>query len=221
MIRPIPTGRALLLLASWALWGGAAASAQEAGSIEGEVSSNTRPPRRTASRYPGGRSGAHSVQQIATVAFIKGAVAGAGAGPGSMATMAQSDTAFIPSLLVVPRGSEVLFPNGDPFFHNVFSYSSAERFDLGRYPRGQSREVLFDEPGIVSVYCEVHEFMRSAVVVVENPFHAIVGDDGRFFMGDVPPGDYTLVVWHADLGTDERPVTVTPGGTVRVSFELR
>ena len=62
--------------------------------------------------------------------------------------------------------------------------------------------------------------MRSAVVVVESPYHAIVGDDFRFVIGDVPPGEYTLVVWYADLGTVERQVTVTAGTAVRVSIEL-
>ena len=139
---------------------------------------------------------------------------------GPMPTMTQSDTAFVPSLLVVAVGSEVSFPNADPFFHNVFSYSSTERFDLGRYTKGESKGVVFEEPGIVEVFCEVHEFMRSAVVVVESPHHAVVGDDGRFSIGDVPPGEYTLVIWHADLGTVEQPITVTSGGTVRVSVEL-
>ncbi|HIF23076.1 MAG TPA: hypothetical protein EYQ27_14525 [Gemmatimonadetes bacterium] len=179
-----------------------------------------RPPRRSVSRYPGGRSGVNTVQPIAIVAYLEGPVSGAAIQPGSMPAIAQLDTAFVPSVLVVPVGSRVSFPNQDPFFHNVFSYSSAERFDLGRYPRGESNDVLFDEPGIVNVYCEVHEFMRSAVVVVENPFHAIVGDDLRFSIADVPPGDYTLVVWHADKGRVEESITVTDGGTVRVTVEL-
>jgi hypothetical protein len=121
---------------------------------------------------------------------------------------------------VVGVGTTVSFPNADPFFHNVFSYSSAKRFDLGRYPRGESKQVVFEEAGIVDVFCEVHEFMRSAVVVVESPYHAIVGDDFRFVIGDVPPGEYTLVVWHADLGMVEQQVTVTAGTAVRVSIEL-
>ena len=220
VMRPILSRQALLLLAFLALLAGSDASAQQLGSIEGEVDLKIRQSRRSAPRYPGRRSAAHEIQRIAAVAFIRGPVAGAPATTPSMYTIAQSDTAFVPSLLVVPVGSEVSFPNGDPFFHNVFSYSSTERFDLGRYPRGESKEVLFEEPGIVDVFCEVHEFMRSAVVVVESPYHAIVGDDDRFSIGDVPPGEYTLVIWHADLGTVEQPITVTAGGTVRVSVEL-
>ena len=217
---PIPSGKTLVLLAFLAPLGGADASAQLVGSIEGELDLKIRESRRSASRYAGRGSVAHVIQPIAPVAFIMGPVAGAPAVMGSMRTMEQTDTAFVPSLLVVPVGSEVAFPNADPFFHNVFSYSSTERFDLGRYPRGESKAVLFEEPGIVAVFCEVHEFMRSAVVVVESPYHDIVDDDGRFSIEDVPPGDYTLVIWHADLGTVEQPITVTAGGTVRVSVEL-
>jgi hypothetical protein len=94
--------------------------------------------------------------------------------------MTQRDTTFVPSVVAVRAGGTVDFPNGDPFFHNVFSYSSAQRFDLGRYPQGESKSVTFDEPGIVELFCEVHEFMRGAVVVTENPFHAVVAEDGRF-----------------------------------------
>lgn len=202
---------------------GADVSAQQVGSIEGEVALKIRQPRRRASRYPGKRTAAQVIQRIAPVVFIRGPVAGAPDMPGSRPTMAQSDTAFVPSLLVVPVGSEVSFPNQDPFFHNVFSYSSSKRFDLGRYPRGESKRVLFEQPGIVDVFCEVHEFMRSTVVVVENPYYAVVameGVQGRFSIPNVPPGEYTLVIWHADLGSEEKLITVTSGGTARVSVEL-
>ena len=220
-MRVIPTGRALLLIVPLALLGEVDASAQEVGSIEGEVSLNIRPPRHSASRYPGGSPAAHAIQEISAVAFLKGSVAGAPTRPGPMLMMTQTNNAFVPSILVVPVGSRVSFPNGDPFFHNVFSYSSAKRFDLGRFPKGQSKQVLFNEAGIVNVYCEVHVFMRSAVVVVENPLHAIVTEDGTFAIDDVPPGDYTLVVWHVDMGVAEQSVTVSASGTVRVSVELK
>jgi len=74
----------------------------------------------------------------------------------------------MPAAMVVPVGTTVRFPNQDTFFHNVFSYSGPARFDLGRYPRGESKDVRFDEAGIVKVYCEVHEFMRAVVVVTAD-----------------------------------------------------
>ena len=132
----------------------------------------------------------------------------------------QQDTAFAPPVLVVPVGTAVEFPNRDPFFHNVFSYSSTKRFDLGRYPRGESRTVTFDRAGIVKVYCEIHQWMRSAVVVVENPFHAEVRADGGFTIPGVPPGRYKLAVWDFDRGQRVVDVTVPAQGAARVDVSL-
>jgi hypothetical protein len=78
-----------------------------------------------------------------------------------MPAIAQQDTAFSPSVVVIPVGAKVAFPNKDPFFHNVFSYSSTERFDLGRYPQGESKTVVFGTPGMVNVYCEVPNLVEN------------------------------------------------------------
>lgn len=142
-------------------------SGQAPGSIEGTLEIRQARPRRTASRYPGGRPAARSVQQLPAVVFVEGSVLGVGAGaPSGDPVMAQRDTAFNPGVLVAPVGTAVEFANDDTFFHNVFSYSGPKRFDLGRYPKGESKTMLFDEPGIVNVYCEVHEHMRAAILVV-------------------------------------------------------
>ncbi|MBI4520487.1 MAG: DUF2012 domain-containing protein, partial [Gemmatimonadetes bacterium] len=114
----------------------------------------------------------------------------------------------------------VEFPNQDPFLHNVFSYSSPRRFDLGRYPQGESKSVRFDLPGIVKVYCEVHRWMRAAIIVVENPYHAVVAEDGTFAIADVPAGRYELVIWHMDLGEKTVEVVVPAQGTVRIDTTL-
>lgn len=137
-----------------------------------------------------------------------------------MPAMTQTDTTFAPAFVTVPVGGRVEFPNGDPFYHNVFSYSTGARFDLGAYPRGESKEVAFDVPGLVSVYCEVHERMRGAILVIENPFWAPVGADGRFEFTGVPAGEWTLVGWDPDRGLSETTIRVSDGGTVDVTLEV-
>ena len=194
------------------------ATRPQAGAIEGVLEIRPRPPRRTVNRY-GGAPRVAEVQEIPPVVFIAGR-AGPVPAAASDAVMAQQDTAFSPPLLVVPAGTTVEFPNQDAFFHNVFSYSSAARFDLGRYPLGESKSVTFDEPGIVKVYCEVHESMRSAIVVTENRYWARPDADGRFRLEGVPAGTHTLVAWHADRGETEYEVEVPADGVVRVELEL-
>lgn len=201
------------------LAGSAPASAQQA-SISGTVTLEPPPaPRRTANRYPGSPTTTRLAQHLPAVVYLRGTVPGSSGG--GTVEMAQRDTSFVPSGLTVTVGTTVSFPNQDPFFHNVFSYSGAKEFDLGRYPEGQTKEVHFDRPGVVELFCEVHDFMRGLVVVTENPYHAVVADDGTFSIGGVPPGEYTLVAWHPEHDEVERSVTVSDGSTTRVEVELR
>lgn len=196
------------------------AAAQTTGTISGTVSPSA--PRRTANRYPGGAQAPNRVQPVPAVMFLKGRVEGPPP-PGWVAAprILQKDTTFSPAAVVVTVGGTVAFPNDDPFFHNVFSFSGTKRFDLGRYPEGESKDVVFDRPGTVEVFCEVHAFMRGVIVVTESPYHAIAGPDGRFRMDGVPPGTYTLVAWHPDHEALEQQVKVTAGADTRVEVELR
>ncbi|HET9947386.1 MAG TPA: carboxypeptidase regulatory-like domain-containing protein [Longimicrobiales bacterium] len=200
----------------------AMAAPRATGVIEGRVALEPRPaPRRTASRYPGGQAGVHLIQELPAVVYLVGPLPGRPPSPSELrAEVVQRDTAFVPPAVVVRVGGTVSFPNGDPFFHNVFSYSSAMRFDLGRYPQGETKEVTFSEPGVVEVFCEVHEFMRGAVIVAENPYHAVVGEDGTFRISGVPEGEHTLAIWHPDHHPYRQRVVVPPGGTARLEVSL-
>ena len=152
--------------------------------------------------------------------YLRGAPRAAVA-PGAPEIISQQDTAFVPALLTVSPGATVDFANEDPFFHNVFSYSQAKRFDLGRFPAGESKSVTFEETGIVKVYCEVHDFMRAVVLVLDTPYHSPVSEDGSFTIRGVPPGTYEMVAWHADFDEQIIPVTITGGETATVEVTLR
>jgi plastocyanin len=158
------------------------------------------------------------VQPINAIVFLRGP-AGTAPAPRRV-TMTQQDTAFTPNLHILPVGSTVDFQNGDPFFHNVFSYSKTKRFDLGRFPKPEKKAVEFTEPGIVNVFCEIHKSMRAVVVVVDNNYHAEVAADGQYRIENVPAGDYELVIWHADHGTKTQKIKVPETGSVRVDAKL-
>jgi len=126
---------------------------------------------------------------------------------------------FIPRVTAVPLGSSVGFPNRDPVFHNVFSVSPANRFDLGRYREGERRATRFDKPGLVRIYCNVHEQMVAYIMVVETPHYAIAGEDGQFRLASVPEGRGTLTIWHERAGMQRLPIEVPPLAPIRVRLE--
>lgn len=193
---------------------------EQVGTITGTVTVEQRPARRRARRYDGGRATpARTIQKLPMMVYLKGRVMG-GAPPGDP-LMAQKDTVFTPGILAVEVGTAVVFPNLDMFFHNVFSYSKTQRFDLGRYSKGESKSVMFPAPGIVKIYCEVHEFMRAVIIVTENRHHVVVDADGNFTLPEIPAGTYELVVWHPDLDDVTTEVTVLEGETARVEVTIQ
>ena len=135
-------------------------------------------------------------------------------------TIAQKDEAFVPRVLAITRGSTIDFPNSDPFFHNVFSLSRGANFDLGRYPRGESRARRFPNAGLVKVYCHIHSHMTASIMVFDHPYFRIPGADGGFMLDDVPPGTYQVSAWHERIGESINTVRVEAGRTARVGFAL-
>jgi plastocyanin len=134
--------------------------------------------------------------------------------------MEQHDRRFVPDLLVVPAGESVSFPNFDPIFHNVFSLSKAKSFDLGNYPKGQTRWITFPSPGIVSVYCHLHPNMTASIVVTPNQWSTVADASGNFTLHDVPPGTHTAVAWHKTAGFFRQTVVVTAEHSAHVRFAI-
>jgi plastocyanin len=128
--------------------------------------------------------------------------------------------AFVPHVAVVPLGGSVAFPNQDRIFHNAFSVSGENRFDLDLYKRPQSREWKPKVPGIVRVYCNIHPQMSAIVLVRDNPFWARASADGRFTIPDVPAGQWVVKAWHERSGEVAQRVTVGAAGEVDLAFTL-
>lgn len=116
---------------------------------------------------------------------------------------------FEPKVLAVPRGSRIDFPNRDPILHNVFSVSSGNAFDLGFVRRGESGAAEFSEPGVVRIFCNVHQDMVAHVVVLDTPWYTRPAEDGTFRLEDLPPGPGRLHVWHERAET--RVFEMDPG----------
>jgi plastocyanin len=133
-------------------------------------------------------------------------------------SLAQKDKSFRPSVLGVPVGSTVVFPNQDPIFHNVFSLSGPQPFDLGLYRAGDSRMRVFTAPGTYRVFCNIHPQMTALVVVVPTAHVTTAGPDGRYAL-ELPPGRYRLTA----LSERAAPATVeiTSGAGATAAPELR
>jgi plastocyanin len=136
------------------------------------------------------------------------------------ATVIMKGKQFLPRVTVVPVGSTVTFPNEDPIFHNAFSVSGDNRFDLDLYKRPKAGSFTFKYPGVVRVYCNIHPQMSAVVLVVDNAFHTRPSADGAFSIPDVPAGQYSLRAWHERGGEAALDVTVPKTGEVGATLAL-
>jgi len=150
-------------------------------------------------------------------------VAGTFTPPAQPVTMDQKQMQFIPHVLPVVVGTAVRFLNSDPTPHNVFS-PDYEKYNLGTWPSGQSKEHAFAQcakfPCVYTQLCRVHPEMEGFVLVLQNPHFAVSNKEGHFEIRGVPPGQYTLAVWHEKLKAQPKPVTVEAGKPALVDFTL-
>jgi plastocyanin len=138
----------------------------------------------------------------------------------SNATITMKGKAFEPRVAVVPVGGTVEFPNQDPVFHNVFSVSGENRFDLDLYKKPKSGAWVFRHPGLVRVYCNIHPQMSAYVLVRDNPLWARASPDGSYAIPDVPGGTWVVKAWHERAGEASQEVSVAEEGIVEVSIVL-
>jgi plastocyanin len=136
------------------------------------------------------------------------------------ATVTMKSKAFLPRVTVVGVGASVEFPNQDAIFHNVFSVSGDNRFDLQLYKKPKTASKAFEHPGIVRIYCNIHPQMSGFVLVRDNPYWAKVAQDGSYAIPDVPAGTWVLKAWHERAGESAQTVQVKDAGAVEAAFTL-
>ena len=142
--------------------------------------------------------------------------------PDGAVLLRQRDESFDPRLLPVVVGQTVTFPNEDPIYHNVFSVSPVQPFDLGQYRAGEApRSQVFAKPGLVPVYCNIHPKMISYVAVLENSAFATTDAAGGFEIRAAPAGRVTLNAWMPGAERVSRELELAPGQRATVELEVR
>jgi plastocyanin len=140
--------------------------------------------------------------------------------PKTLQVITQQDAIFRPRLLPVVVGTTVEWPNKDDIFHNVFSMSESNPFDLGLYKDPELKKVKFENPGRVDVFCSIHSQMNCVILVLKSPFFAATDKSGRFKIENVPAGTYPLKAWHERLPFESKEVVVPEKGEIEINFTL-
>ena len=140
----------------------------------------------TGTVHVSGRPAEHAIVWLAATAP---------AAPPDTVVIDQRNLAFVPQVLVVRVGTTVEFPNNDTVFHNVFSFRDGKRFDLGMYPKGSVKRLVFDKPGLARLFCNIHPNMAAYIMAVDTPYFAVSDKAGAFTMPGIPPGAYTYHAW--------------------------
>jgi len=216
---------ALTVAASFALVAALAGQSPDSGTITGRVklTSRVRGTPLPSNVYQTRSVANHDtivVPEIKNVVIYLKGVKFKGVLPASHQEIRQEHEAFVPRVVAVTRGSTVDFPNADPFFHNVFSLSSASTFDLGRYPMGRQKSATLANAGLVNVYCHIHSQMSASILVLDHPYFAMPEFDGSFTIPDVPAGTYTVVGWHERIGERASIISVKTGATASIDISL-
>ena len=141
--------------------------------------------------------------------------------PLASASVYQRDGEILPMLTVIPVGTYVTFPNQDRVKHHLYSFSPAKKFELPLYA-GTPPPVLFDKPGLVSLGCNIHDWMIAYILVVDTPFYGMTGDDGSVELPGVPAGPCHVEVWHPRMrnGSVKQDAVCPASGEATANFQI-
>jgi plastocyanin len=155
------------------------------------------------------------------VIHLRGIEAGKPIGHSEPVRLDNRKCAFVPHVVAASVSETLEMHNDDPFLHDAHASIGTETLFNLAIPKGRTVRHVLERPGIAHVNCNVrHTWMHAYLFVTEDPYHAVTDEAGRFVLDDVPPGVHTIAVWHELLGSRERRVTVAPGETVTVDFEV-
>ena len=202
----------------------AVASAKDEASIEGVV--QLPPP--TVVRALNQRYGTNAEAPLtpsnppAAVVYLEGNLPANAKPSDPVAQMAQKNMLFAPDLVAIHTGGAVEFPNQDDTYHNVFSYSKAKRFDLGRYRKEEKPgSVVFEKPGVVTVHCEIHDRMRGTVLVLDSPYFQKTDSAGHYRIEHLPAGHFTVKAWVNETDVRDHTVDLKPGARLHLDFPAK
>lgn len=135
----------------------------------------------------------------------------------------QVDREFVPYVTAVQTGTTASFPNHDPILHHVYSFSPAKVFEIKLYTGQSPESVTFDKAGVVTLGCNIHDWMIAYVLVVSTPWFAKSGPEGKVRLRDLPVGSYAVHAWHPQMRGAVAPVTVvleSAGATQALAFSF-
>jgi plastocyanin len=158
-------------------------------------------------------------KQRANVVVFLDKVSGSFRPPARPVALDQKGMKFVPHILAVQKGQTVIFKNDDNVRHNIFS-PDGDKYNLGTWGQGESKPHTFSVSGVYHQLCNIHPEMGGVIVVLDNPFFAVTGDDGKFVIPNVPPGKYTLKTWGEKLPESSHEVTVVAGAPTNVQIKV-
>lgn len=193
--------------------------------IEGKVTlPKPQPAMEPPPRYEGQIGQVAPPDPPVAVVYLEGAFPTASTSPAFVTNQVfQLGMQFHPAVLPIQVGTTVAFPNEDDFYHNVFSYSKPKRFDLGRYRKDDRPPptIIFDKPGVVKLYCEIHHYMRGVILVLDTPYFTRTQTNGLYRLENLPPGNFMLNAWIDEKHIFKKPVTLEPDQRLHVDFQSK
>ncbi len=163
--------------------------------------------------------GADGALQNVIVRVVSGLGDRVFAPPAEPARMDQQGCVFVPHVLAAQANQVIEFTSSDPILHNVRAVADKNRtFNVSMSGRGRTIRRYFSEPEFVAIRCDLHLWMKAWIGIVDHPFFAVTGEEGRFDLTGLPAGTYEVEAWHETLGTARRTITLGEGERGEVDF---